>query len=215
MSWKGVSEQLISGGARLAGGAIGSVLLGPGMGSAAGAKVGGLIAGWLGVDATPDAVAEKIQDPQAMARVVEQEKAHAHELAALVLEAQSVESTQTGQTYRAELASSDEYVRRARPTFIYRMSSVWSFQVVATFSTGFGALLARMFVDGFSTADFNATLEGLVHVTEATVLIWGAALSVVGIYQWRRSTDKQTEAGQAPPPGIGGVLGRMMGKQER
>jgi len=215
MNWSDLASRLIEGGARLAGGALGTVVAGP-AGTVVGERVGGMVAGWLGVDATPEAVAQRLEDPAAMQIVVEKEAEHRFELERLVLALVQTEIEQTGQSYRKELESEDPFVRRARPTWLYTMSRVWAFQVVSTFTTAFVALISAIFSASFTIADLVKVIDALARVNESTLVMWGAALSVVGIYNWRRTTDKQTQAGAiAPPPTMGGLIGRLMGTQER
>lgn len=74
---------------------IGTLLLGPGLGSMAGSLVGGLIGNALGVPATPDAVVAAItSDPDALAKIKAVEDAHATELQALLLDTQNARSMQ-------------------------------------------------------------------------------------------------------------------------
>jgi hypothetical protein len=90
------------------------------------------------------------------------------------------------QTMRAESGSNDAYVRRMRPTFGYVLAASWgSLMLAITYRIIFNpAQLADMI-------DSVAKLQGM----------WEVALSVLGIYLYKRSTDKSVAAtGKHPAP---------------
>lgn len=83
--------------------------------------------------------------------------------------------SEVNQSLRAEVASDDAYVRRMRPTFGYLMAFTWAAQM-------FG--LAYVIV--FQTAKAGVVLDAM----ESLSAIWAVALSVLGIYVYKRSEDK-------------------------
>jgi len=112
MNWKEIGEQVLGFGLPL----LGSVLGGP-----AGGAVGTMVASALGVGDEPEAVAKAIlADPTgAAAKLEELETRHRHEIERLSLEAAITNTREVNRTWRSEIASSDPYVRRMRPTFGY------------------------------------------------------------------------------------------------
>ena len=80
------------------------------------------------------------------------------------------------ESLRAEIASSDAYVRRMRPTFGYLMAFTWTLQMSA---------IAYIMV--FETAQASV----VVRAVESLSSIWAVALSVLGIYVYKRSEDKK------------------------
>lgn len=77
---------------------------------------------------------------------------------------------------RAEVASEDVYVRRMRPTFGYLMAVTWAAQMLA---------VAYLLV--FQTNKAALVIESV----ESLGTIWAVALSVLGIYVYKRSEDKK------------------------
>ncbi len=94
-------------------------------------------------------------------------------------------------TMRTEARSEDAYVRRWRPTFGYAVALTWSVQM--------GGLTYAVIATPEYAAEILAALGSLS-------LIWGVALSVLGINAVKRSQDKAVLAGQEPPAGLGGRL---------
>lgn len=85
--------------------------------------------------------------------------------------------TQINESLRVEVASSDAYVRRMRPTFGYLMAMTWTVQMCA---------IAYVIV--YDTP--NAHL--VIAAVESLSTIWAVALSVLGIYVYKRSEEKHT-----------------------
>ncbi|PTY38561.1 hypothetical protein BGP77_11480 [Saccharospirillum sp. MSK14-1] len=157
----------------------GSLLGGP-----AGGAVGGLIASALGVEATPDAVANAIEsDPDAVLKLRQVETNHAEQMQRLQLEAETARLSQVNQTMRAEAAASDPFVRRWRPMFGYAVALTWVVQASA---------IAYAMV----AAPNNAA--NIINAVTALTPMWGIALAVLGINVSKRSQDKQVAAGQQP-----------------
>ena len=83
---------------------------------------------------------------------------------------------QVNESLRAEIASSDKYVRRMRPTFGYLMAITWAAQ-----------MLAIAYVITFKTAQAGVVLAARSSLSA----IWAVGLSVLGIYVYKRSEDKR------------------------
>ncbi len=98
---------------------------------------------------------------------------------------------QINRTFRTELQSDDAYVRRWRPTFGYAVAFTWVLQVAG---------LAWAVI-----ATPERAGEIIAAMTSLSV-IWGVALSVLGINVAKRSQDKAIAAGITPPRGLGRAL---------
>jgi hypothetical protein len=92
---------------------------------------------------------------------------------------------------RAEVASEDPYVRRMRPTFGYVMAASWAAQMGAVAWTVVRA-----------PAEAAAVIEAL----GALSVVWSVGLSVLGVYVYRRSSEKAATTGGAPA----GTLERLV-----
>ena len=77
---------------------------------------------------------------------------------------------------RAEILSQDKYVRRMRPTFGYLMALTWAAQMFAV-----------AYIMVFETDKASLVIEAI----ESLSAIWAVGLSVLGIYVYKRSEDKQ------------------------
>jgi len=194
------------------GGLVGKAapLLGGLVGGKAGSAVGGMIASALGVEAQPDAVAERLQaDPEALAKVRQMELDNQAELTRLNLEAETNRLTEINKTMRAEAASDDAYVRRWRPTYGYVTCATWFIQMSALSA----AIIAASFV---YPEQAGSIMTGLSALMGSLMARWAIALSVLGVNVSKRSQDKQVAAGQAPGQGVLGALSqRLAGKGAR
>lgn len=94
-------------------------------------------------------------------------------------------------TMRAELASEDKYVKRWRPTLGYAVTVTWFLQM--------GALSVVIVLKPSMAAEIITAMGSLA-------VMWGFALSVLGVSVAARSKDKQIVAGQTPATGILGAL---------
>jgi len=107
------------------------------------------------------------------------------------LEAAAAQIRETGQTARAELATGDRFVMRARPAAIYAMIV----SVVAIVAVVLGVFI------------FNSTaLAELVDVLALLQWPLGALGMVSGVYAWRRSDDKKNGVASAMPGPLKNVL---------
>lgn len=85
---------------------------------------------------------------------------------------------QINESLRAEVASSDPYVRRMRPTFGYIIAVTWAAQ-----------MLSIAYVIAFETP--QAAL--VINAVESLGTIWAVGLSVLGIYVYKRSEEKKVD----------------------
>lgn len=82
---------------------------------------------------------------------------------------------QVNESLRAEVASTDKYVRRMRPTFGYIMAFTWAAQMLS---------IAFVILDDPKEA--GAVMNGMADLSA----IWTVGLSVLGIYVYKRSHEK-------------------------
>ena len=101
---------------------------------------------------------------------------HLEALATLEANTDQTWLQQVNQTIRAESVSDDAYVRRMRPTFGYIMAFTWAAQM--------GAIAYTVVADPQQAAPVIAAVASLGT-------IWTVGLSVLGIYVYRRSGEKQ------------------------
>lgn len=102
------------------------------------------------------------------------------------------------ETIRAEAASSDPYVRRMRPTMGYALIFSWTMTMAAV-----------VFV---IVSDPGAASAVIVALADLSIM-WSVALSVLGLYVYKRSEDKKPAPGAGIGTGTGlGLLGRIAGK---
>ncbi|MCM0020058.1 MAG: holin family protein, partial [Tagaea sp.] len=102
-------------------------------------------------------------------------------------------------TARVEAQSEDPYVRRMRPTFGYVMALTWAVQMAAV-----------------AWAIVTAPKEAaqVVEALGALSLMWSVGLSVLGVYVYKRSSDKALSAG-ATPEGAFATLARVLDRKPR
>lgn len=101
---------------------------------------------------------------------------HTEELTRLKMSENQTALSEINESLRAEVNSSDPYVRRMRPTFGYLMAFTWAAQM-------FG--LAYVVI--FETEKAAAVMAGM----ESLSTIWAVGLSVLGIYVYKRSEEKR------------------------
>lgn len=107
---------------------------------------------------------------------VESARQHAEAMARLEHEEFRASLAEVNQSLRAEVGSDDAYVRRMRPTFGYLMAFTWAAQM-------FGVA----YIIVFQTSRASVVLDAM----ESLSAIWAVALSVLGIYVYKRSEDKR------------------------
>ena len=124
-----------------------------------------------------DALAALQADP---AKLIEYQTAmNAHAAAMYRSETERLKSV--NETMRAEAASSDGYVRRMRPTMGYALILAWS---------------ATVFAIVYAIIATPAEAPAVITAVSQLGMIWSVALSVLGLYVYKRSEDKQ-------PPKVG------------
>ncbi len=105
---------------------------------------------------------------------------HAETLAQMDSDEYKAQVAQVNESLRAEVASGDPYVRRMRPTFGYLMALTWTAQ-----------MLGVAYVLVFDTDRAGEVMSAMGSLSA----IWAVALSVLGIYVYKRSDEKLS----APP----------------
>ncbi len=150
-----------------------------------------IIAGALGAVDSPTAksaadglknVSAAIQSGGITSEQVAEANRHAEAMAQMELSRAQSELTEVNQSLRAEIASSDPYVRRMRPTFGYVMGITWGAQ-----------MLALAWVIVFETDKAGFVLQAVSNLSA----IWAMGLSVLGIYVYKRSEEKKYQPGDA------------------
>ena len=101
---------------------------------------------------------------------------HIEKMAELETQERENAISQINESLRAEVASSDPYVRRMRPTFGYLIAITWAAQ-----------MLALAWVIIYETESASLVIEAM----ESLGTIWAVGLSVLGIYVYKRSEDKK------------------------
>jgi protein-disulfide isomerase-like protein with CxxC motif len=132
-------------------------------------------------------------DPALLVRY--QETMNAALIAQLDAETRQLETVNA--TMRAEYASNDIYVRRARPTFLYVMAATWAVQAV-------GLLVAIIAQPELAAKIINAAAD--------LTTMWGIALTVVGVAVKARSDDKARAQG-AEAPSLTGALANILNRK--
>lgn len=183
-------------------------LVGGLLGGPAGAAAGQLVASALGTEPTPAAVNAALADPESAIKLRALELDHKTELTRLNLEAETARLGEINQTMRSEVASNDPYVRRWRPTYGYAAAITWALQMV-----GLTAIVGIVAVG--SPAQAPAVISALAALLGPLMVLWGVALSILGVSISKRSQDKQVAAGQVPEVGLlGAIAERLRGKND-
>lgn len=197
MNWGDVGKTLLSGGASI----LGTMLLGPGGGLAAGS----LVANLVGSKATPKAVSQALSAPGAMDALLGYENEHTQELEKLAMQYEAAAQAEVNATFRSEHTAGDKFVRRWRPTFGYTVAATWGLQAVAIFM-----VIAYIC---FGTPEDPAMLVTAVKDLVAALAVqWSVALSVLGVSTIQRSRDKARLAGANPMGLLGGLIQKVVGK---
>ena len=98
---------------------------------------------------------------------------------------------EVNETFRAEVKGDDPYVRRWRPTFGYAVALTWCLQVAGLVY----AIVAR-----------PEQAAAIVGAMDSLTIIWGVALSVLGVSVVKRSADKAAAAGAAPTGALAALI---------
>lgn len=123
-----------------------------------------------------DRVEREIQWAHITPEELQAAQTHMQHMAEIELKHLSAVSAEVNQSLRTEVQSDDLYIRRMRPTFGYLMALTWTVQ-----------MLGVAYILIFRTSEAGVVIEAM----ESLSLIWGVALSVLGIYVYKRSADKR------------------------
>lgn len=104
---------------------------------------------------------------------------HTEKMAEMEIANYEASLSEVNQSLRTEVASSDCYVRRMRPTFGYLMALTWAAQM-------FG--IAYVII--FDTDKAGVVMAAMGNLSA----IWAVGLSVLGIYVYKRSDEKMQQA---------------------
>ncbi|HOO81069.1 MAG TPA: 3TM-type holin [Alphaproteobacteria bacterium] len=113
-------------------------------------------------DISPEAIAESNRHMEALSLMKSEEYREAFK--------------QVNESLRTEIASSDKYIRRMRPTFGYLMAITWAAQ-----------MLGVAYIMIFDTQRAGYIMSSMSSLSA----IWAVGLSVLGIYVYKRSEDKK------------------------
>ena len=138
------------------------------------------------------AIAGNRIDPETIALA----NAHALKVLELDLAHDAQVLAEINRTIRVEAISGDPYVRRMRPTFGYIMALTWAAQMGAV-----------AWVIATEPAEAAAVIAGLASLGT----IWTVGLSVLGIYVYKRSREKELAQG-AEGAGLASVLSGLAGR---
>ena len=127
-----------------------------------------------------DQVDSAITNGQIKPEQVAEANRHAEAMARISSEEYRTTVSEVNQSLRTEVASSDAYVRRMRPTFGYVMALTWAAQM--------GAVAYVIVTDPERAGSVIAVMVSLG-------VIWSVGLSVLGIYVYKRSQEKQALLG--------------------
>ena len=103
---------------------------------------------------------------------------HVEKMQELEAEERQTSIQQINESLRAEVASTDSYVRRMRPTFGYIIALTWAAQ-----------MFAIAYVMVFETRQAALVIDAV----QSLGTIWGIGLSVLGIYVYKRSEEKRVD----------------------
>ena len=147
-----------------------------------------IVGGALGVLDNPTAkkasdALYKVQDALKSGAITPEQLAeanrHTEKMAELEIENYQTTLSEINKSLRAEIASSDKYVRRMRPTFGYLMALTWAAQM-------FG--IAYVII--FETEKAGVVMAAMGNLSA----IWAVGLSVLGIYVYKRSDEKTVQS---------------------
>ncbi|WP_321392795.1 3TM-type holin [Emcibacter sp.] len=200
--WGGV-KKIIGGAAPL----VGTLVGGP-----FGTIAGSMISKALGEDANvdmndPAAVQMALQnDPGAVLRLKQLELENQTTLQMAAIQAETARQAEVNKTMRNEQNSDDPYVRRWRPTLGYAVAITWAVQMMAASAAIVWAVIehpeqAMQIINSIGVAVSN------------TSVLWGTALSVLGVSVVQRSRDKAVKAGQSPVTMMEGLAQIIRGKK--
>lgn len=127
-----------------------------------------------GTSTDGDALAAIKADPALM---IEYQKAMTNK-AVSMYQSETNRLVAINETIRAEVASTDKYVSRMRPTMGYALIASWS-----------GTMFAIVYTIIVSPGDAPAVITAVASLG----MMWSVALSVLGLYVYKRSEDKKPD----------------------
>jgi len=142
------------------------------------------------------AVDRAVADGGIRAEDLAESNRHVERLAELDADTMAVAYAQVNTTMRTEARAEDAYVRRWRPTFGYVVALAWGGQMAAL---------------SWAIVATPADVPAIVTAMGSLSIMWGIALSVLGVAVHQRSRDKALAAGTAPEGGLAGLIGRAIG----
>ena len=128
-----------------------------------------------------DKVGEVIRNGGISPEQLAEANRHTEKMAEIEIESYNNNLSEINKSLRAEVASSDKYVRRMRPTFGYLMAFTWAAQM-------FG--IAYVII--FDTDKAGVVMAAMGNLSA----IWAVGLSVLGIYVYKRSEEKRDSMSQ-------------------
>jgi hypothetical protein len=149
----------------------------------------------------PEDALSKIQNDPAL--FVEYQKALQPTIVA-ELAAETAQLESINQTMRAEYAQDDLYTKRWRPTYGYCMAITWTLQML-----GFTIIAGWAVVK--QPTQSAQIIQAIASMIGASMVLWGVALSVLGIQVSKRSDEKAMRMGHKPPEGIMSALATRIG----
>lgn len=174
IDWKKVGNKL-RGALPVLGGALGGPL---------GATAGGVIADFLGVDNSPEAVMTALDDPKAILALKKAKLESDTQITLAYIASENEKLKIVNNTMQTEANSFDAFVRRWRPFYGYCLAVTWTIQMVLT-TIYIGSALTNPEVD------FAAAIAPLVSVYTILAGMWTVALTVLGVSVHNRTKDKQ------------------------
>lgn len=108
---------------------------------------------------------------------------HTERLVELLIQEKGSTLSEINKSLRKEVASKDAYVRRMRPTFGYLVAISWT---------------AQMFSLSYILIYETEKAHLIISAMESLGTIWAVALSVLGVYVYKRSEDKKHNIEIAP-----------------
>jgi hypothetical protein len=161
-------------------------------------QVVGVAQSLTGKEQPGDAVNALLADPAARQQFIAAWK----DIELGLYEAETKRLETVNQTIRAEVASSDPFVRRARSSFLWAMSFAWTVEGLVV-----GGSIVWL---TFARPEYGAeVLGGLKDLMSVMSEHWLYAMAVSGVAVWARTTDKKT-AMQEP-----GIISRLAGALKR
>jgi len=159
-------------------------------------KVTGIAMGMAGQQ-DPQALLNQLQgNPEMLAEM--QSKMAEHE--ATILAEETERLVAVNRTMQAEVASSDPYVRRWRPTYGYLTAFAWFIMMVGTTATFLWAAIK-------TPEQAPVIIAAVGTAMSQSSMLWGIALAVLGVSVHSRSKDKQVANGQTPGSAFATIAG--------